>query len=190
MKKRKNTRTGSKTKRRKRTLKGRTEFGANRVFCSCTSCTDPCTHIPGYLIPNDLGRMRALAGDRDFYEWAEEHLLASPGAIALKDGKQFRVPTIVPARKPGTMTCHWFEDGRCTIHKEAPFGCAFFKVCTLVKGDAALSHKGVESVLIDHINEGPYSKLWHHLNDKGLTAPPPEKLRELGKIMRELKRGR
>src|SRR5438067_916759 len=88
----------------------RAEFGFCRTRCDCLECTRSCRHIPGYLIPADLERMdRFLAPDQDLVTWAKRHLLASPGALVMRGGRAFRIPTLVPARRP---------DGACLFLTE------------------------------------------------------------------------
>jgi hypothetical protein len=66
--------------------------------------------------------------DADPFERAEENLLASPGArvMDVATGRQFRVGTLVPAKKADGSCIHLGEDGKCAIRAVAPFGCAFF----------------------------------------------------------------
>ena len=75
----------------------RTEFGVPRTHCSCKTCKLNCLVMPGCLIPSDLDRM--IPRTTDPFRWAESNLLASPGAVAMKNGKLFRIPTLVPATK-------------------------------------------------------------------------------------------
>ena len=85
---------------------GRTEFGYARSVCACADCTAGCHHLPGYLVPADLDRIRVhLAPDADLLTWARGSLLASPGALVARGGKVFRIPTLVPARWTWRMIC-------------------------------------------------------------------------------------
>src|SRR6516162_6121893 len=78
----------------------RSEFGFTRTICACTSCTASCRHIPGYLVPDDLVRLRdLLSPGEDLLTWSRGNLLASPGALVARGGQLFRIPTLVPARK-------------------------------------------------------------------------------------------
>lgn len=150
----------------------RTEFGASRTVCACPQCTLPCRHMPGFLIPDDLERMVPVG--QDVFGWAEENLLASPGALVSKDGKQFRIPTLVPARS-AAGACVFLKDARCSIHAVSPFGCAFFSVCK-PRDRAAdeLSAAGLRAVMTAWPRGGLYAKVWAHLNMQGLDAPAPE----------------
>src|SRR4051812_680890 len=77
----------------------RWEFGHKRTRCDCSECLAPCRYIPGFLIPSDLYRLANSTDSVTVDIFATAHLLASPGAIVMKDGKKYRIPTLVPARK-------------------------------------------------------------------------------------------
>jgi hypothetical protein len=149
----------------------RTEFGARRSECGCEICVNNCRNMPGFLIPADLDRMIPVTADP--FRWAESNLLASPGALAMKDGVKFRIHTLVPAIKLDGSCIYLDTDGRCQIHAVAPFGCAFFSC----KGEAAprLSHAGLRAVMAD--GDGLYSRLWDHLDRLGKRQLSPETLR-------------
>jgi len=150
-------------------MKIRIEFGAARSACDCEQCD--CHIVPGYLIPADLTRL--IPPDTDPFQWAEEHLLASPGATVIQGGIIRRIPTLVPARA-AHGGCHFLsESRRCTVHANAPFGCAFFG-CQSGREADALSAKGLEAIEFDRENTGLYTQLWHHLDGCGLLAIPPE----------------
>src|SRR5208337_1439820 len=65
----------------------RTEFGLERTACGCGACVTNCRFMPGFLIPSDLERM--IPAGVDPYLWADKNLLASPGALVMKDGETF-----------------------------------------------------------------------------------------------------
>jgi hypothetical protein len=157
----------------------RLEFGFCRTRCACPECTRNCQHIPGYLVPADLERLhRHLAPDQDLLPWARRHLLASPGAVVLSRGRAFRVPTLVPARRPDGACVFLTRAGRCAIHAVSPFGCAFF--------DAHLPHaeadrrgkRGLQAVAEAWSAPGLYAQVWLALAGDGLVAPPPEVARQ------------
>jgi hypothetical protein len=150
----------------------RTEFGAPRTNCSCKMCRLNCKVMPGYLIPADLERM--IPAGADPFRWAEENLLASPGALVMKRGKSFRIPTLVPATKPDGSCIHLTKDERCDIHDVAPFGCAFFDCGPEPPG---VANQGLAAVYQAHASQSLYYHLVVHLNYKGLTQKAPEKLR-------------
>jgi Fe-S-cluster containining protein len=157
----------------------RTEFGHPRVSCSCKQCTDPCRFIPSYLIPNDLDRLipSHLSNEKQI-EWCETNLLASPGATVLDraTGRTRNIPSLVLASKSDTDHSCVFLDAerRCTIHAIAPFGCAFFRVCTKVAADDTLSVQGLVAIDNDwHEPHSLYRAIWEHLHRIGRVSPSP-----------------
>ena len=156
----------------------RTEFGFARTICSCPECTLNCQHIPGYLIPADLDRIKEhLAPDEEFFDWAKKNLLASPGAVVLKNGKKFRIPTLVPARKQGDGCIFLTEDDRCRIHPVAPYGCAFFDSHQPAGEADRRSIHGLQAILTAWANGDLYAQVWLALDDAGISAPSPESSR-------------
>ena len=154
---------------------GRTEFGYPRTVCACADCTAGCHHLPGYLVPADLERIRThLAPDTDLFTWARRYLLASPGALVARGEKVFRIPTLVPARRPDGACLFLTEDGRCAVHAVAPFGCAFFDAHQAAAEAGPRSAAGLRAVLADWLADGPYAAAWRALAAAGLRAPPPE----------------
>jgi hypothetical protein len=151
----------------------RTEFGYLRTSCDCQVCQNNCRIMPGFLIPTDLGRL--LPPSTDPFAWADENLLASPGALILRAGKLDRIRTLVPATKADGSCIHLTGCGRCAIHPVAPFGCAFFD-CGPERGQ--LSQHGLYEVL-DAWQRRPtlYAALWDHLWANGRQQYPPEELR-------------
>jgi len=125
----------------------------------------------------DLARYRAQQGD-GFELWALAHLAASPGARAMRRGQIIQIRTIVPRRLEDSR-CHWFtQDGRCEVHVNAPFGCAFFD-CTMTKeeGDQR-SNPAHAAILEDWLAEGPYSQTWQMLHEAGRTVEGSTAARE------------
>jgi len=148
----------------------RTEFGVKRSSCTCSMCRANCRVMPGFLIPSDLDRM--IPPEADAFDWAEKNLLASPGAIAMRDGKVFRIPTLVPAVKPDGSCIHLTEEGLCDIHETAPFGCAFFDCNDPPEN---LGTYGLQAVMK---SVGAYRMLWHYLHSIGKRQKGPEELRK------------
>lgn len=150
----------------------RTEFGFLRTVCACKECTTNCIFIPGYLIPADLARV--VPDGISANEWAVQNLLASPGALVTNTaGHVFRIPTLVPARTPDG-SCKFLNSGKCDIHRDAPYGCAFFGHMS----DAEANHRSIQGLTaILHDMQGKYSQLWQFLWDAGLRAPGPEESR-------------
>lgn len=178
------------------TVPQRTEYGYYRTTCACDACTIACRHMPGYLAPADVARLyEATKVDKEPLEvWALRSLRASPGALVAKDGRPFRVPTIVPAITE-TGACRWLvettgpdgdKDGQCSVHAVSPFGCAFFDVHqSKMEGDNRTQH-GLNEIIEDRRAKGPYSRLWQLLTDAGKTAPGPEYARERLRIAFDL----
>ena len=137
-------------------------------------------------MPSDLSRLHEKFLGRfvqspqvDLEDWAKANLLASPGALVAKDGRAFRIRTIVPATKPDG-SCHWLlDDGRCAVHADAPFGCSFTKVCEPDPSlGTAVTTAGLKAIMQDWIDRGPYSQLWTLLWETGLRAEAPEVKRD------------
>ena len=153
----------------------RMEFGVERTRCACRDCQLNCRHMPGFLIPADLERM--MPAGVDPFEWAENNLLASPGAVVVKGAELFRIHTLVPAVKEDGSCIHLTgskRNGKCSIHSISPFGCAFF--------DCGPPREGLaeEALVVIH-RAGPeslYARLWAHLYATGKRQLAPEILRE------------
>src|SRR6266545_3899577 len=99
----------------------RTEFGFPRTTCSCSACANNCRNLPGMLIPDDVPRIARYLGYTDVMEFSRENLLASPGAIVLRDNQQVRIPTLVPQRG-ADGACKFLQNDLCTIHSVSPYG--------------------------------------------------------------------
>lgn len=110
---------------RRISLPVRTEFGFHRTKCACELCSFWCRSMPGFLVPSDLQRL--CPPGEDLMTWAKEHLWASQGFIVFdtKTGDFVQIPSLVPA-KQASGHYHWLQpDGRCAVHDDSPFGCAF-----------------------------------------------------------------
>jgi hypothetical protein len=129
--------------------------------------------MPGFLIPSDLERM--VPAGENVYLWADKNLLASPGALVAKDGRFFRVRTLVPATKKDGSCVHLDDALRCGIHATAPFGCAFFD-CGPERGE--LSHRGLNAVMQAWADGGLYAQLWNRLWSKWKRQNKPDVLRK------------
>jgi hypothetical protein len=154
----------------------RTEFGVPRTVCACKECKRNCQFMPGFLIPADLERLAPNMNWVDLFDWAERNLLASPGALVMKDGELFRIPTLVPAVKADGSCIH-LTNGQCGIHENAPFGCAFFD-CGPDRRDGIVvaSLTAVHKAFLDETSL--YRLVWFHLFTKGLRQSAPEVLRK------------
>ena len=165
----------------------RSEFGALRVICSCEACREPCLHMPGFLIPSDLDRLRraqgvhAAATLEEDLAWCRVSLRASPGALAIREGRTFRIPTLVPATRDDGA-CAFLMDGiGCGIQDDSPFGCAFFARCRTGLESAmecGLAEDGLRAVMRewarDDVEESRYCVIWTVLAGEGLVAEAPE----------------
>jgi hypothetical protein len=111
-------------------------------------------------------------------EWARVNLLASPGALVVKDGVMFRIPTLVPAARPSGKCIHLTADEKCAIHDSSPFGCAYFSCSSILQGDFYhLSNLGLTAVLQAQLNPvSLYYQIWHALWEEGKRAMKPEDL--------------
>jgi hypothetical protein len=129
-----------------------------RTVCSCALCAAPCRHIPGSLDPSDLARL--CPAGQDLLTWAEQHLRA------LTDRP---VPTLVPARQ-ADGACHWHFDGRCAVHDNAPYSCAFFDSHMSGEEERRRTAATLRARLEDAAAGGLYYRVWQHLCQRGLTA--------------------
>jgi Fe-S-cluster containining protein len=157
----------------------RSEFGFSRTVCACHACTLNCHHLPGYLIPADLERIHQhLSPGEDLRSWAKQRLLASPGALVMRDGQTFRILTLVPARRPDGACTFLTDTDQCAIHAVSPFGCAFFDThMTHTEADRR-SKRGLQAVLDAWEASALYAHVWVNLAGNGLAAPPPEAARQ------------
>lgn len=157
----------------------RTEFGFERTICSCDSCSNHCRFIPGYLVPSDLERIARFLGFKNLVTFAIENLLASPGAIVMKNGRLFRIPTLVPRRKKNGSCLFLDERGGCKIHVVSPYGCAFFDSHQTQEEANMRSSRGLEEIarLWTHPYIHTYTVIWRMLHGAGLCAPSPQDAR-------------
>jgi len=157
----------------------RTEFGFSRTVCSCHECTLNCHHIPGYLIPADLERIHQhLSPSENLLAWAKQNLLASPGALVIRHDQAFRIPTLVPARRPDGACIFLTATGQCAIHAVSPYGCAFFDWNMAHSEADRRSKRGLQAVLEAWDTRDLYSQVWVALADDGFMAPAPEVARQ------------
>jgi hypothetical protein len=184
----------------------RTEFGYTRTVCGCGECTTNCRFMPGFLIPADLDRLFPDDGGLD---WAAANLLASPGALVMRGGETFRIPTLVPATKPDGTCVNLSNSGLCQIHAAAPFGCAFFD-CGPERGNlsktglmavvgawvefgrlAERDNTDAPGILIDISEKTPYryAAIWQYLWSIGKRQKRPDELRARMAAATALNRG-
>ena len=131
------------------------------------------------MIPADLDRiLQHLAPGEDLLAWARQHLLASPGAKVLQGSRVFRIPTLVPARRPDGACIFLTAEDRCAVHAVAPFGCAFFDSHMPGAEADRRSSRGLQAVLEAWTRGDAYAQVWTTLHEAGLMAPPPEVCRQ------------
>lgn len=144
----------------------REEFGYKRTSCSCRKCSLWCEFVPGALGPSDLDRL--IPAGQDPFHWAEQHLLASPGFQIRSPQFTFSIPSLVPKRQENGH-CHWLLNGRCEVHDESPYGCAFLSQCNQTAAHAAkVRCAGLEARGKAFEEDGLYARIWHHLWGMGL----------------------
>ncbi len=166
----------------------RTEFGFQRTTCACELCSFWCKIMPGFLVPSDLQRL--CPPGEDLMTWAREHLRASQGFRVVKpmSGTVLQIPSLVPA-KDANGHCHWLQpDGRCGVHENSPFGCAFVDQHMKDRVAEARNDAGRQARCEDFDANGPYSQVWHMLMAEGLIGggEHPEARAELQKIKKKM----
>jgi hypothetical protein len=132
--------------------------------------------MPGYLLPSDLERI--IPPFVDSFTWAQDNLLASPGALLMDSRtlKTFRVGTLVPAVKADGSCIHLTADNRCDIHEISPFGCAFFDCSTDARGNLLRdSFYLIQEAQADPMSR--YARIWSHLYRTGRVQQSAEVLR-------------
>jgi hypothetical protein len=159
----------------------REQYGFRRTTCGCVFCQAPCRHLPGSLDVSDLERM--CPPGQDLFAWAELHLRALPEKPFL---------TLVPARQANGH-CHWFVEGRCTVHQVSPYGCAFYDLHMSDEEAAKRTAATVQARNEDEAKKGLYYQVWRHLCQKGLTGPRGDReglAADLTRIRRNVERNR
>jgi Fe-S-cluster containining protein len=157
------------------TIGVRTEFGYNRTACACPECVNNCRHIPGYLIPADVGRIAHHLGFTNLVEFAFRFLLASPGATVMQAGGVFQIPTLVPRRKEDGSCILLNERNLCRIHEVSPYGCAFFDAHQSDAEAQRRSGRGLQDIAgrwAVSPNTHAYTVIWKLLCAAGLRAVP------------------
>ena len=153
----------------------RTTFSFKRTKCDCKDCAINCKYLPGYLLPEDLGRIARSLGYTNLGQFAFDHLLASPGATVMKEGRVFQIPTLVPRRKEDGSCMFLDENNRCTIHAVSPYGCAFFDAHQPDEEANLRSSRGLQEIA-HHWASGAkvsaYVLLWRLLYTAGFRAIP------------------
>ena len=157
----------------------RTLCGLQRTVCACQQCVQPCRHMPGYLLPEDLEPITVALGMTNPLEMARYYLLASPGPLVVNQqtGQRQRIPMLVPDRKDDG-SCIVLQDNRlCRIHAVSPAGCAFFDMHMSSAEGQRRSLLFLREIARAHVEQDAYSAVWWILWRTGRTAPPPEMTR-------------
>lgn len=162
----------------------RTEFGFTRSIADGALEVMNCIYIPGYLVPSDLERMAKACGAEDIFSWALENLLASPGATVMRDGVVFNIRTLVPRRSEKGGCKFLTNDCKCSIHADAPFGCAFFSTTMNAEEANKASTAGLCAIMREWDCGGLYAKIWLQLDALCRRAKSPNLCRrELDKAL-------
>lgn len=108
----------------------------SRTICDCEACQQCCHEQPGHILP---GQMEQIAEHlQQPLPIVKQMFWASPGAVVMdtQTNRQFRIGTITPKFDRRKKACVFLSDeGKCTIHSVAPFGCSYFD--THMKADEA-----------------------------------------------------
>ena len=159
-----------------------------RTTCACELCRAPCRTMPGSLAPGDLEAMAAHCGVRgdDALPWFLEHFAASEGAMVMRQGKLFRIPTIVPQQDERGHCVFLRADGMCAVHPVSPFGCSRHDMHM----DRQEGDRRSKALLAAALNDSRYRKHWLILNAAGkvprggtLTARREAMQRELDAVV-------
>jgi len=160
----------------------RAEFGYSRTECACSDCAIHCRFVPGYLVPSDVERIGHQLGYSNLVRFAFENLAASPGATVIDSatGRVFRIPTLVPQRKPDDGSCKYLESYGCAIHAVSPFGCAMFDAHQSPAEAHRRSARGLQEIAREWAMgaESRYVCLWRMLDAANARAVPPEIARQ------------
>jgi hypothetical protein len=157
----------------------RRECGFERTKCACEFCKVFCRHMPGTLIPADLSRL--CPPGTDVFPWAEQHLRALTSQPC---------PTLVPVRNTSGH-CHWYFEGCCAVHENAPFGCAYFDSHMSEEEIARRSAALRQARQQDNAEADLYRRVWLHLCRKGLIAARGDRqslAREVQRLQRTMEK--
>ena len=153
-----------------------------RTTCACDHCKVGCATMPGMMGIGDAERITKYMREQlspmelDGLELLETHFVASEGA---KVGKRlpcggtevFNIPTIAPAQKENGE-CVFYRDGGCLVHPVSPAGCALVDSHMPRDEGNVIVGALLAEIHADHRADGPYSRLWRHLQNAGKIARP------------------
>jgi hypothetical protein len=164
----------------------RQEGGFKRTTCGCELCSCYCKVMPGFLVPSDLERL--IPKDADPMAWARTHLRASKGSVMVNTltGETISsIPSLVPA-KQANGHCHWLnQDGKCNVHSDSPFGCAFYDQHMKDEEAERRNHYARMTRAQAFDEHSLYAEIWHMLKTEGLVGGG-----EYAQSQRELQRVR
>ena len=134
-------------------------YGFPRTRCGCDYCSAYCRHVPGRLDVSDP--LRLCPQGQDVFTWAEQHLQAVVDRP---------YPKLVPV-KQANGHCHWYVDGKCSVHENAPYGCAYFDAHMSSEEVERRSRAANQASYDDAVANGLHARIWRHLRDRGLVRP-------------------
>lgn len=140
--------------------------------------------MPGALALEDLEPIREELGASTLNDLATSSLLVSDGAlVALPNGKEIRLRTLVPATQ-SDGSCQFLQNDRCRIHRVAPFGCSHFDAHMSKEESDRRSHALCVSLAEDAARGGEYSDLTGQLQAAGrVTTPISERRAEVNRAL-------
>ena len=142
-----------------------------RTTCDCEICQVACRTMPGATIPNDIKRIAEYLGVENDETFWREHFEVSSGAVAMKGGVVFNVPSIVPAQRDDG-SCVFLQDGRCTVHPVAPFCCSHFDTHMDSVAARPMTEACVRAQIDGHRTNSEWHRIGVYLERAGLLASP------------------
>ena len=115
---------------------------------------------------------------QDVFAWAEHHLRALI---------HHSYPSLVPARNEQGH-CHWHFDGKCAVHENAPYSCAFFDSHMSDEEVDRRAAATIQACRDDAAANGLYYRVWLHLHRKGLIGKPGDRDALIAEVRRMSRR--
>ncbi len=150
--------------------------------CSCQKCVAACKSMPaslgvGDLVPlaEHLGVAGHLCDPEALAEAFDGVLEASEGALVVKDGRAFYVPSLVPATTASGVCVFLDERDRCRLHGTGakPQGCREFNVCAVRSPEEDEKiRRQLSAICLDFASGGEYGRLWNAVMRLGNKAQP------------------
>ena len=146
-----------------------------RTICDCMVCKKNCMVIPGYLVPGDIESIKKyFKYNKITHDFCRDFLLASPGALVMKENKIYRIPTLVPSRNMKGYCIFFSADEKCLIHKVSPFGCRYFDHSQTKQEGDKISIYGLNQIIQSKF----YLEIWKMLYNEGKIGKKPEDIRK------------